>query len=232
MPNSSRRARIRAHYEPLAQAGGEAHQILDWSSREAQTARFQVLADACRRLPAAPAASIPSLLDVGCGLTDLKSYLDAHDIPTRYAGVDLTPAILEVARQRHPCRSMLLADIFQAAPFAPQTFDLVFCSGTLNLRLDNNHQFAEQALRAMLGLSRRLLVVNFLHQRTQVQYLHCFYYSPTLILELARRLAPDNATCKLVDDYLDNDFSIEIQLCPPPTNGTSQPPHPPSETLP
>jgi SAM-dependent methyltransferase len=135
-----RAERIRAHYERRIEPRLKSHEILDWSSPEAQRRRFEVL---CRVLDAEfqtgrMPASGPLLLDVGCGLTDLKCYLDERGVRVRYVGVDLSQRMLREAQRRHPGRCVVQADVFAAAPFAPRTFDVAFCSGTLNLRLDNN----------------------------------------------------------------------------------------------
>lgn len=204
---------IRSHYEPLVSKGGSNHQMLDWGSRDSQFARFSVLADCLGESGILDdRRERPSLLDVGCGLTDLQTFFEQEKIAMRYVGVDITPAIVAEAHRHHPDRAILLGDIFQAPPFPPRSFDVVFCSGTLNLKLGNNDAFAACALRGMLALARKRVIVNFLHQRTRERYRQCFYYSPEAIAQTARRLAPANSRLRIIDDYLENDFTLEIVL--------------------
>jgi SAM-dependent methyltransferase len=209
---SDKHRRIHGHYTPLVRPGATHHEMLDWSSREAQHARFEVLAESIRRHKLLDGCRVPSLLDVGCGITDVQTFLEAHNMPCAYTGVDITPPILEHARRKHPERALVLADVFVAPPFAPGTFDIVFCSGTLNLRLGNNEVFAGKAIAAMLGLAKRMVVANFLHERAARRYGQCFYYSPSRIRNQAEAVLPPTAKTTVIDDYLDNDFTLEIKL--------------------
>lgn len=114
-----RTQRIRAHYERRIHPGLKSHEILDWSSPEAQRCRFEVLRrvlDAERRAGAgtAPAAG-PLLLDVGCGLTDLCSFMEEQTPRVRYVGVDLSERMLREALRRHPGRRVVQADVFAAS---------------------------------------------------------------------------------------------------------------------
>lgn len=73
------------------------------------------------------------ILDAGCGSGEALSWLwDAVGPGGEVAGIDLSEAHVATARRRAPhgarvCR----ADIAQA-PFAPATFDLVWCVNTIN----------------------------------------------------------------------------------------------------
>ena len=202
--------RIRSHYERRVAPERESHEILDWGSRKDQEARFAVLLEVLRRLPPRSYAhsqsdTAPRLLDVGCGLTDLCSFLGRAEQPVRYVGVDITFPILEEARRRWPGRDTLMGDVFTHAPFATEAIDLAFCSGIFNLRLGNNDAFAARAVASLLALCSRCVVANFLHCRTRRQYPHCFYYDPERVCSAVRQTA---SRVELVDDYLENDFTV------------------------
>jgi 2-polyprenyl-3-methyl-5-hydroxy-6-metoxy-1,4-benzoquinol methylase len=51
-----------------------------------------------------------SVLDVGCGFGDLYEYLCRNGVNVDYTGVDLSPDLLEIARQRHPDVRFISAD--------------------------------------------------------------------------------------------------------------------------
>jgi SAM-dependent methyltransferase len=197
--------RIRRHYEARVTPHREPHDILDWSSRESQERRFQVLVDVLRQT--FPVATVPRLLDVGCGMTDLASYLEGHGTPVRYVGADVTLAILTEARRRHPQRLLLAADAFAAPPFAPRSFDVCYCSGVFNLNLGNNDAFASEALPRLLDLANRIAVANFLHRRCPHKYEHCHYFDPEV---LSREMSRRGLRVVLVDDYLENDFTLVL----------------------
>jgi len=230
-----RREVIRAHYENRVAPQRESYVILDWSSRAAQCTRFEVLLEELRRpqLPAAPgliqvarpemivatqkpdlAADLAaagrvhasfSLLDVGCGLTDLCSYLAERGWRGRYVGVDITPGILREARRRWPSRPMVLADLFVKQPFKDRSFDVVFASGVFNLKLGNNEEFVCRAIPVLFQLARNCLVLNLLHRRARLKYPLCSYFDP----DRFRDAVPAAASSALLrDDYLENDLTL------------------------
>jgi len=72
----------------------------------------------------------PRVLDVGCGPGSLTGKL--LDIPgIRLTGVDLSPAMISLARKRYPGAQFYVDDI-EWLSFPDETFDAVFCSGVLH----------------------------------------------------------------------------------------------------
>ncbi|MCP4375524.1 MAG: class I SAM-dependent methyltransferase [bacterium] len=199
----TRPQRIRQHYQPRINTGRENYDVVDWGSHEAQQARFGVLAD-----------NVPlerqTLLDVGCGLGDLWAYLKGRGISVDYCGVDILDEMTQAARKRNPDARFVCEDIFTSKRneenlIATENFDVVFCSGTLNLEVGNNTEFLPGALRRMLELSREYMVVNLLHIRSEIKYPHCIYHDPNIILKI---LEPMPCNVRLIDNYLPNDFTV------------------------
>ena len=67
-----------------------------------------------------------SVLELGCGQGDLLAALS----PSRGFGVDLSPAMLERARARHPSLTFLAADAHSLD--LAQTFDFIVCADLVN----------------------------------------------------------------------------------------------------
>ncbi len=199
------------HYRPRVQPGRPRYDMLDWGSRKAQMVRFQVLTRILRGiLPglAGEGRPRPRLLDVGCGFAELADHLEQVGLKIDYVGLDLCPEFVAAARQRHPGLDLLIGDAFGHPPFPDAVFDFVFCSGTLNLRMENHDRFVRRALAAMLRVCRHSLIVNFLHQRVVEQYEHCRYYLP----ETAAALLPaQTGPVEIIDDYLENDFTMTVR---------------------
>ena len=124
--HDDRKDKIRRHYEPRLGSDLPHHAVLDWASAQSQLARFQIFA---RNVP----LQDKSLLDVGCGLGDLLTYLESLGLGVRYTGLDLLEKMVQAARRNHPGHDFMQGDIFKANPFAPESFDVVFCSGAFNL---------------------------------------------------------------------------------------------------
>ena len=190
---------IRAHYEPRISPAMEHYEILDWASPRTQEARFRVLADNVE-------LGGRSLLDVGCGLGDLRAYLLGRGIAVEYTGVDVSPPMVQAALERQPDGRFLCADLFgEEEVFPESSFDVVYCSGIFNLDLGNNEDFVPQAVARFLGLARRHVACNMLHKRAGDSDGTYFFYDP---LEVLARLRPLGCRVRLIDDYLPNDFTL------------------------
>jgi SAM-dependent methyltransferase len=205
---SQRRDHIHRHYTPRVHPERDSYDILDWGSAATQCARFQVLADLLRDTPAlAGLPRGPRLLDAGCGLADLRPFLESRGQRVRYVGADLTPAILKEARRRQPDADLVLTDLFAAPPFFPETFDVVFASGIFNLNLGNNDAFVQRAVPALARLAAGCVVANFLHAGAPVKHAHCHYYEP---VPLMAALAGAGRRIDCREGYLDHDFTLVV----------------------
>ena len=114
------------------------------------------------------------LLDVGCGLTDLYTFLTENKFDLQYFGVDICEAILDEARRQWPNRSVSCTDVFEGQYANIDEFDVVYCSGVFNLDLGNNLEFIEGAIPRLIDISSHLVIANFLHKHTRKHYAHCF----------------------------------------------------------
>lgn len=192
------RKKIQKHYLPRLARHSESFKILDWANAASQILRFEILAehvDLAGR----------SLLDVGCGVGDLYGFLTERSIGADYTGVDILEKMAAEARTRHPTGTFECADIFSGPAPAGAPFDVVFCSGTFNLNIGNNHEFLPKAITRLLQLTRETLAFNLLHDRMPAKEKDYAYYNPQRIVEL---LQPEVSQIRLLDDYLPNDFTI------------------------
>src|SRR5688500_2918639 len=113
--------RTRDHFDRLAVLHGGDVRAVDWSSRAAQEMRFGVL------------ASIGDLrgarvLDVGCGQGDLRVWLAAHGIECEYAGIDISPGMVALARRLAPRAVFDLRNLMEERD-ASDKYDYVLASG-------------------------------------------------------------------------------------------------------
>jgi len=109
-------------------------------------------------------------------------------------------------------RRFVRADIFAARRdrrFAPESFDVVFCSGAMNLDLGNNRVFLPRAIERMAALSRRHVVFNLLHARAEPKEKPYFFYDPGE----AAKVAQQHGQVRVIDDYLHNDFTVIVDKC-------------------
>lgn len=193
---------IRAHYEPRISIRRPHHEILDWASAQSQQARFQALVDHV-------ALNGLSLLDVGSGMGDLLTFLEARGLHVAYTGVDLVEKMVQAARIQRPDARFVHADIFARNPFGRKSYDVVFCSGALNLNLGNNRDFLPRAVGTFLEIASRHVVFNLLHFRARSGEERYAYHNPQEVLDM---LQPMKCAVTLVDDYLHNDFTVICTL--------------------
>lgn len=198
----SREKSIRRHYRRRITRRRENFDVLDWASAQSQQARFAVLT---REID----LSGKSLLDVGSGLGDLWTYLKDRHVDVHYTGVDLLKRMVRAAERMHPDVQFLQADIFATDTFGDRRFDVVFCSGVLNLNLGNNREFLPLAAARLLTLAREAAVFNLLHARDTRSDKTYFYYDPDDVTDLLSHLP---GRIRIVDDYLQNDFTV---ICTP-----------------
>ncbi len=201
---------IVSHYAPRLKNAIEHYDVLDWASHESQIARFDVLANIVKATIAkkdspGSAPDKMSILDVGCGLTDLAGYLDKNSLPLQYVGLELVPKMAGAAHRKFPDRNIIVADIADNTPFKPASFDFVFCSGVFNLDTGDNATYVKHAMANVAAITKTCAVMNFLHERTRKKYPHCHYYQPEMIAKFAGQLGKH---VEIIDDYLENDFTI------------------------
>ena len=201
--------KIKKHYQPRIVPGRANYDVLDWARPETQRVRFQVLTES---VVLNDKQAVKMLLDVGCGLGDLMGFLKNKGLEVDYTGVDVLEEMLIRARETYPDERFVKADIFcDESALAGEMFDIVFCSGALNLNLGNNVEFIRTALPRMLTHAKEFMVVNFLHSRIPTFSSKYFAYKPEEVIDI---IQPSCKTLRLVDDYLENDFTL---ICKPKT---------------
>lgn len=101
-----------------------------------------------------------SVLELGCGRGDLLAALS----PARGVGVDFSPAMLEIARQKHPQLTFLQADAHELS--LEETFDVILLSDLVNDVYDV--QTLLERLRPLCRPDTRLILNTYsrLHQPT------------------------------------------------------------------
>ena len=83
------------------------------------------------------------ILDLGCGTGSGLAQLAQQYPNARLSGVDIAPAMLQIAQQRCPTATLIDADI-EALPLPENTFDLVYSASSLQW-CDHANAIAESA---------------------------------------------------------------------------------------
>jgi len=198
MTPEKRKRIIDKHRDSLKRNGYHPH-TLYWSSREIQQLRFEILSRIGTQ-------NGDSVLDVGCGFGDLFAYFQARDIHTRYLGLDLSTDILQKAEELYPQARFFNGDLFDLSP-AEQSYDYVMLSGALNEEMNDEGNYAKSIIKRMYQSCRKGLAFNLLSCRDEVtaRRWDLQSFDADEILAFCCGLG---AQCELIDDYIDNDFTI------------------------
>lgn len=186
-------------YEARLRQFGYSPETLGWGKHGRQEVRFAVLAEPALQSPES------SVLDVGCGFADLYDFLRQRGWSGRYVGIDVVPALLEVAREHHPALDLRQADITEARDLGQ--FDYVISSGAFNGRLvaENNEEHIATALQAMFAAARVAVCVDFLSTYVDFQKPEAWHTDPLWAFGVARRFSRRVA---LRHDYMPFEFAL------------------------
>lgn len=151
---------IQRHYEQTLARFGPNANGMDWPDAEDLQTRFRVM------LSGVPRTDEPvRLLDVGCGAGLLLDHLATDPPPWTwtYAGLDISPAMIEQARTRHPEARFVVRDLI-AEPDLGETCDFAILNGVFtikhNLSQENMEGFVQSLLGAVWPLCRVGLAFN------------------------------------------------------------------------
>ena len=200
-------------YSGLLKTHGIDHSMgLGWSSKATQEIRFKVLAEIA-------ALDGCSILDIGCGVGDLYSYLEKRGVEVKYHGVDVCPQMIAAARKKHPRGEYIQSDL--DALDIGATFDYVLISGTFNWIISDNEGVAKRGLLKAWRMCRRGVAVNFLSARDPWKAEYLFYFNPDEIKAYAQGFAP---RVEMRHDYKLYDFTLYLYKDAAPSTQHSAPP--------
>lgn len=159
-PAPAARRVIQSHYEETLALFGPGVLGVDWPDMDDLETRFRVM------LSGAPELDRPvRLLDVGCGVGLLFDHLATH-APAggwTYAGLDISSAMVDQARARHPYARFMVRDLI-AAPLLGESFDYALLNGVFTVKRDLSQaemvEFVQALLRAVWTNVRYGLAFN------------------------------------------------------------------------
>ena len=167
-------------YEDRLKEFGRSVKTMGWRDKRQQELRFSVLTQVGN-------LNSKSILDVGCGFGDLYAYLLKNGINVKYAGYDISPKIIELAKQSYPDITLEVKDILVESE--NRRFDYVFSSGIFNHRITSNLTFAKKMIKRMFELADKAIAVNMMTSYVDYRDKYLFYYPPEEIFRFAKSLS-------------------------------------------
>lgn len=182
MKPSERQQAIERYAERI-QRFGPVVQALGWRDQAQQQLRFDIMFEGLVLRDTA------SILDIGCGFGDFYQYLVSQGATPRYVGCDISPEVLNVARNRYPDVQFELRDVIED-PYPDKSFDYVCISGIFNHRLDDNENFLRKMLSTAYRTCSRGVAANMTTDRVDYQDNHLYYFNPESVLSYCLTLTP------------------------------------------
>lgn len=187
------------HFGPLLSKHGNSFQSVNWGSQAAQKLRFKILLE-----PFAQEPEGTTLLDVGCGLGHLYSFLQEQNLKFRYYGIDAIEAMIQQAKEYH----LEIASSFEAAELAQKEndkYDIVIASGIFFLACDETRM--QNEITRLFSMCKRGVAFNSLSSWAGEKEPNEFYADPAKVLDFCRSLTP---RCILRHDYMNHDFTVQL----------------------
>lgn len=198
MNKRQRKRIIDRHSNSLKRFGYHPH-ALYWSSREIQEIRFKVLAEI-------GVSAGDTILDVGCGFADLKSWFTQQGLDVLYTGIDISPHLIEVAKEKNPDVCLYVGELSDCG-FKAKTFDWVLLSGALNEPYHDKGKYAKKCIVEMFDISSKGIAFNLLNAAVVKAYdLQSFDADETF--EFCKKIT---SNVQLITGYLTNDFTIYMR---------------------
>ena len=148
-------------------------QAVQWSDHITQLSRFKILSQAVSDY-----STINNILDFGCGLCDLNSYLRSNGVSSSYTGVDIVPEFIEIANMRMKHDNSANAILIQPGERINKNYDIIFISGVFNNKINDNLKFIKSTLSSLFEVTN--IAISFNALSTHVDYFddELFYVDP------------------------------------------------------
>src|SRR5690606_5888643 len=132
------------YFTDLIEKHGVDYKALDWGSQAGQIERFRILSEI-------GITESDSVLDVGCGQGDYYQWLKKNINIKKYKGIDITEAMLDIAKKRFPEADFELnnANLYSDS----EKWDFVVASGIFYLRQHMPDKFLQETVENLFYLS-------------------------------------------------------------------------------
>jgi SAM-dependent methyltransferase len=189
---------IKFHRNQSANNADDYH-ALGWRSPESQLLRFKALTSGMD-------LQYSSILDVGCGYADFKTFLDKSFDGVSYTGIDLVPEFVHEAARRFASDrfcSFIHGDFF----ITPLTeVDYVFSCGALCYR-NTDPEFVYKMIRNMWNTGNKGIAFNLLNKAVFPKHPLLVGYDKDEVLDYCQLLT---SNIIVEEGYLPDDFIIKL----------------------
>ena len=195
---------LKQHYTQLYQKFGPSPQAVQWSSKQTQKKRFEVLCNILKKTD--------SVIDIGCGLGDMLEFLrNEKNFTGRYLGLDFVPDFINYANAKFQNDTKAEFSIFDINnDTLPNNFDTIMMSGVFNNLMDDNWKFITNTLQKIFQATNRVVSINALSTYVDYQDSGLYYTNPIELFDFCKTEISPKLT--LHHDYLVKENSIPFEF--------------------
>tara|TARA_B110000259_G_C13887933_1_gene351721 strand:+ start:67 stop:678 length:612 start_codon:yes stop_codon:yes gene_type:complete len=195
---------VKQHYTQLYQKFGPSPQAVQWSSKQTQKKRFEVLCNILKKTD--------SVIDIGCGLGDMLEFLrNEKNFTGRYLGLDFVPDFINYANAKFQNDTKAEFSIFDINnDTLPNNFDTIMMSGVFNNLMDDNWKFITNTLQKIFQATNRVVSINALSTYVDYQDSGLYYTNPIELFDFCKTEISPKLT--LHHDYLVKENSIPFEF--------------------
>lgn len=130
-----------------------------------------------------------SILDVGCGFSDLYDYLCTLDWRGKYTGLDISPDVMGITKKNKPSLDLREVNILDNS--FTESYDIIIACGIFNFKLTNtdHYEYLSEMIVKMFDLSNVGVSVDFISGLVDYKNEHTFYADFERILSIVSRIS-------------------------------------------
>jgi|694.fasta_scaffold39169_3 SAM-dependent methyltransferase len=157
-----------------------------------------------------PKKESPTILDYGCGLGFLHTYLVQEGIEHQYLGIDIVPEFIESCNKRVSSNAQFR--LIQPETEIFENFDLVYASGVFNLQTAESKKdslaYVRERILKLFEITTKVMIIDFLSpdvdfEQESAQHIDYRMVLDWLVPTFSRRWI-------LRHDYLPYEYSLVI----------------------
>lgn len=193
---------LKEHYSKLFEQNGISPAAVQHSSELGQFKRFEILTAA---LP-----KTASIIDLGCGLGDMLTYLRKNHYTGNFLGLDFMPEFISTAEQRFTNDEQAKFQEFDILnEDIPEGYEYILLSGVFNNNIEDIESFMQTTLIKMFKACGKGMAFNSLSTYVDYQDEDLYYSDPLEVFDFCKKNLSPLVTLK--HDYITHEGAFPYE---------------------
>lgn len=207
---SDKYKQIVKHYENCFEKFGDSHKGVDWPNLDDAEKRYKIMLDVIQF--GKENGSEVSLLDFGCGLAHLYSYILKNNYDfIKYSGLDISENFTKASKVKFSSVPFYTADILRDPGSVPQ-FDYIVMNGVFTekreLSFDEMWGYFQEMIRAVYSKCEKGVAFNVMSKAVDWEREDLFHLSTDLLIDFLTKNVTRNFIIR--NDYGLYEYTVYI----------------------